>query len=106
MTGTLEDAGGAIDAALIAREVERAHAGAPAVHAVVSYYGRADLAVPPIPDYLTDYIGRDGDWHSRETLGSPLRHVTASTVPWVSTPPRSPVKATLRNSSPVTPGMP
>ena len=31
MTGMLEDAGGAVDAALVAREVERARAGAPAV---------------------------------------------------------------------------
>ena len=55
--------------------------GSAAVDAVVGYYGRADLAVPPIPDYLVDYIGRDGDWLAREGLGSPLRHVDPRTTP-------------------------
>lgn len=55
--------------------------GSVAVGGVVSYYGRANLSVAPIPDYLVDYIGRDGDWPSREALGSPLRHVDAHTAP-------------------------
>lgn len=55
--------------------------GDTSVKAVVAYYGRADLSVPPLPDYLVDYIGRDGDWTSRQTDGSPIKHVSASTVP-------------------------
>lgn len=74
LLGTSSD-GGALD------DGQCETTGTAAVRAVVSYYGRADFAVPPLPDYLVDYIGRDGDWRAREALGSPLRHVNASTAP-------------------------
>lgn len=53
----------------------------PAITAAIPYYGRAVLSTPPIPDYLVDYIGRDGDWQTRENQGSGGLHVTADTVP-------------------------
>ena len=52
-----------------------------AITAAVPYYGRSTLSTPPIPDYLVDYIGRDGDWMTRENLGSGALHVTADTTP-------------------------
>jgi acetyl esterase/lipase len=53
----------------------------PDVTTAVSYYGRMELGRAPIPSYLVDYIGRDGDWMLREGLASPARNVGAATSP-------------------------
>jgi acetyl esterase/lipase len=53
----------------------------PSVSGAVSYYGRLELGRAPIPDYLVDYLGRDGDWRAREALGSPLRQVDPTDPP-------------------------
>jgi acetyl esterase/lipase len=55
--------------------------GSASVTTAASYYGRMDLSQQPIPDYLVQYIGRDGDWLAREADASPVRHVSATTVP-------------------------
>jgi acetyl esterase/lipase len=57
--------------------------GAPNPAGIVSYYGRMDLRRPPIPDYLVDYIGRDGDWLGREAANSPALHVTRAAPPFL-----------------------
>ncbi len=57
--------------------------GTPKPAGIVSYYGRMDLRRAPIPDYLVDYIGRDGDWLGREAANSPALHVSASAPPFL-----------------------
>lgn len=82
---------GANSAALLATESEQAglddgtcalqSATGPGVTAAVSYYGRMELGRQPIPDYVVQLIGRDGDWMAREALGSPVRAVGRGDAP-------------------------